>query len=81
MNFTVWRTLAGVLTWAMCCQIAVKSLRPEMDSSLETGTSRWSTVEISSQRLRDKSVMSVREKCDEKSWEEPLRQVREKWRT
>jgi len=26
-------------------------------------------------------VMSVREKCDEKSWEEPLRQVREKWRT
>jgi len=31
--------------------------------------SRWCTVEVSSQRLWCKSVMGVREKCDEKSWE------------
>jgi hypothetical protein len=37
LNFAVWRALAGVLTLAICCQIAVKSLRPEMRSSLETG--------------------------------------------
>jgi hypothetical protein len=37
LNFSVWRALAGVLTGAICCQIAVKSLRPEMGSSLETG--------------------------------------------
>src|ERR1700686_5348449 len=33
-------------------------------------SSRWCTVEVSSQRLWCMSVMSVREKCDEKSWEE-----------
>src|ERR1039457_7281312 len=33
-------------------------------------SSRWCTVEVSSHRLGCKSVMSVREKCDEKSWEE-----------
>jgi len=33
-------------------------------------SSRWCTVEVSSHRLGSKSVMSVREKCDEKSWEE-----------
>ena len=37
LDFSVWRALAGVLTLAICCQIAVKSLRPEMRSSLETG--------------------------------------------
>src|ERR1039457_6298508 len=31
-------------------------------------SSRWCTVEVSLQRLWCKSVMSVREKCDEKSW-------------
>jgi hypothetical protein len=36
-NSAIWRALAGVLTGAICCQIAVKSLRPEMRSSLETG--------------------------------------------
>ena len=38
MNFAVWRALAGVLTGAISCQRAVKSLRPEMRPSLETGT-------------------------------------------
>ena len=38
MSFAVWRALAGVLTGAIFCQRAVKSLRPEMRSSLETGT-------------------------------------------
>src|ERR1039458_2903943 len=31
-------------------------------------TSRWCTVEVSWHRLGCKSVMSVREKCDEKNW-------------
>jgi hypothetical protein len=33
-------------------------------------SSRWCTVEVSSQRLWCKSVMSVQERCDEKSWGE-----------
>jgi mRNA interferase MazF len=33
-------------------------------------TSRWCTVEVSSHRLGSKSVMSVREKRDEKNWED-----------
>ena len=37
LDFSVWRALAGVLIGAICCQIAGKSLRPEMRSSLETG--------------------------------------------
>src|ERR1039458_6377663 len=36
----------------------------------EWRSSRWCTVEVSSHRLGSKSVMSVREKCDEKGWEE-----------
>ena len=41
LDFSVWRALAGVLTWAICRAFVVKeqvkSLRPEMRSSLETG--------------------------------------------
>ena len=41
MNFSVWRALAGVLTWSICRAFVVKEqvkrLRPEMRSSLETG--------------------------------------------
>src|ERR1035438_1932130 len=33
-------------------------------------TSRWCTVEVSSHRLGCKSVMRIREKCDEKNWED-----------
>ena len=33
-------------------------------------SSQWCTVEVSSHRLGCKSVMSVREKCDEKNWED-----------
>jgi hypothetical protein len=33
-------------------------------------SSRWCTAEVSWHRLGCRSVMSVREKCDEKSWEE-----------
>ena len=40
LDFSVWRALAGVLTLAICCQIAEKSLRPEMRSSLKTGAVR-----------------------------------------
>ena len=67
---------------SFCCQRAREKLAA--GNGLVSGdwsTSRCSTVEVSSQGLRDKSVMSVREKCDERSSEERLRQVREKWRT
>ena len=41
MNFAVWRALAGVLIGAICRTFVgkehMKSLRPEMRSSLETG--------------------------------------------
>ena len=41
MNFAVWRALAGVLTGSICRTFVVKehmkSLRPEMRLSLETG--------------------------------------------
>ena len=71
MNFAVWRALAGVLTGAICCQIAVKSLRPEMRSSLDTDALLDGAL---SRYLRTgwgcKSVMSEREKCDEKNWED-----------
>jgi hypothetical protein len=50
----------------------VKSLQPEMRFiSGDWRSSRRCTVEVFSQRLGAKSVMSVREKCDEKESRQP----------
>src|ERR1035437_4798771 len=61
-----WGHLSGI-----CCQRAREKF--EAGNAFVSGdwrSSRWCTVEVSSHRLGSKSVMSVREKCDEKSWEE-----------
>jgi len=71
LNFAVWRALAGVLTGAICRNICCQRAREKFAAgnafvSGDGRSSRWCTVEVSSQRLWCKSVMSVREKCDEK---------------
>src|ERR1035437_11161543 len=61
-----WGHLSGI-----CCQRAREKF--EAGNAFVSGdwrSSRWCTVEVSSHRLGSKSVMSVREKGDEKSWEE-----------
>src|ERR1017187_633825 len=54
----------GVLVASMCCQRAVENVFASGDGRI----SRWSTVEQRLHRLWSVSVMTVREKCDEKSW-------------
>src|ERR1019366_2889960 len=61
-----WGHLSGI-----CCQRAREKF--EAGNAFVSGdwrTSRWCTVEVSSHRLGSKSVMSVREKRDEKNWED-----------
>jgi len=71
VEFCCLACTCGVLAGAIGCQIAVKSLRPEMGSSLETGAVLDGA--LSRHHRTDwgcMSVMRVREKCDEKCWEE-----------
>jgi hypothetical protein len=78
-----------VLTGAICCQRADEKF--EAGNAFVSGdgrSSRWCIVEASSHRLGSVSVMRVREKCDEKSWEERSGSVElrsspnaEKWHT
>jgi hypothetical protein len=72
MDFAVWRALAGVLTGAICCQRARENFAAgNAFVSGDWRSSRWCNVEVSWQRLWCKSVMSVREKCDEKDRRQP----------
>jgi hypothetical protein len=66
-NSAVWRALAGAVAGAIYCQRARKNFKAgNAFVSGDGRSSRWCTVEVSSQRLWCVSVMGVREKCDEK---------------
>src|ERR1039457_2344354 len=75
IEFCCLACTCGCADWGhlsdICCQRAHEKFAA--GKALVSGdwrSSRWCTVEVSSHPLGSRSVMSVREKCDERSWEE-----------